>query len=44
MDTELDELFSHENIIICTDFAHMVVNLKYIADPCENIPNSCSWP
>jgi hypothetical protein len=45
METQLDELVSHENITICTDFvAHMAANLNYTADPCENIPNNYSWP
>jgi hypothetical protein len=44
METQLEELVAHENITICTDFAHMAANLNYTADPCENIPNNCSWP
>ena len=44
METPLDELVSHENIKICTDFVHMDANLNYIADPCENISNNCPWP
>ena len=35
METQLDELVSHETITICSNFAHMVANLNYIADPCE---------
>jgi hypothetical protein len=44
METQLEELVARENITICTDFGHMVTNLNYTADPCENIPNNCSWP
>jgi hypothetical protein len=44
MGNQLEELVSPENITICIDFAHMAANLNYTADPCENIPNKCSWP
>jgi hypothetical protein len=44
METQLEVLVSHENITIHNDFVHMVANLNYIANPCGNIPNSCSWP
>jgi hypothetical protein len=44
METQLDELVSHENISINNEFVHMASNLNYTADPCGNIPNSCSWP
>ena len=43
METQLEELVAHENITICTDFAHMPANLNYTADMCENIPNNYSW-
>jgi hypothetical protein len=42
METQLDELVSHDNITIYTDFAHMAENFNYTADPCENIPNNSS--
>jgi hypothetical protein len=44
IENQLDELVAHKNITIHTDFVHMVVNLNYIANPCGNIPNNCSWP
>jgi hypothetical protein len=44
METQLEELVSHENITIHNDFVHMDANLNYTADPCGNIPNNCSWP
>ena len=44
MGTQLEELVAHENITIFTDFVHMAANLNYTADPCENIPNNCSYP
>jgi hypothetical protein len=31
METQLDELVSHENIKIHNDFAHMAANLNYTA-------------
>jgi hypothetical protein len=39
METQLEELVAHENIKICTDFAHMASNLNYIGDPCEKYQN-----
>jgi hypothetical protein len=44
METQLEVLVAHENITIHNDFVHMAANLNYTADPCGNIPNSCSWP
>jgi hypothetical protein len=40
MEIQLDELVVHENVTICTHFAHMDANFNYIADPCENIPKN----
>jgi hypothetical protein len=44
MKTQLEVLFTHENITIHNDFVHMDSNLNYIVDPCGYISNSCSWP
>jgi hypothetical protein len=44
METQLDELVSHENITIHNEFVHMATNLNYTIDPYGNIPNSFSWP
>ena len=44
MEAHLEVLVAHENITIHNEFVHMASNLNYIADPCGNIPNSCSWP
>jgi hypothetical protein len=44
METQLEVLVTHENITIHNDFVHMASNMNYTADPCGNIPNSCSWP
>jgi hypothetical protein len=39
----VEELVAHENITIHIEFVHMASNLNNTADPCGNIPNSCSW-
>ena len=44
METQLEELVSHKNIKICSDFAYMAANLNYTVDPCGNIPNICPCP
>jgi hypothetical protein len=44
METQMEELVAHGNITICIDFTYMAANLNYIVEPCENIPNSFSWP
>ena len=44
METQLEVLVTQENIIIHNDLIHMDSNFNYTANPCENIPNRCSWP
>jgi hypothetical protein len=42
IETQLEVLVTHENIAIHNDFVHMDANLNYTANPCGNIPSSCS--